>query len=177
MPKKLFRRLAVSPDVIHQQKGLGFLAEKLSNPSLWHLNRRSVSWAFAIGLFVMWLPMPFQSLISAVLAVFWRVNLPISVALVFVSNPFTMFPMLYSAYYLGTTVLGLDMINSFVPEMSWEWWSHEFRTIGKPLLLGIFMMAILSSVVGYWVIRWFWYWNIRYRAHKRKQRSCNQQKS
>lgn len=170
MPKKLFQRLMVSPETIKQQKGLGILAERLSNPCLWHLNRRSVAGAFAIGLFVMWLPIPFQTVVAAFCAILWRVNMPISAALVFISNPITMLPMYYGAYLVAAKLMGIETIDFSGEMSSWQWWKDEFSTIGWPLTLGVSLMAVLCSLLGYWGIRLFWSWNVRYRAHKRKVR-------
>jgi hypothetical protein len=41
-----------SPESIKENKNLQFLGDKLHDPNLWHLNRRSVAAAFAVGLFV-----------------------------------------------------------------------------------------------------------------------------
>ena len=54
----------------------------LQDPALWYLNRRSVAGAFAIGMFVMYLPPLGQLLIAVAGAIAFRVNFPISVALV-----------------------------------------------------------------------------------------------
>jgi uncharacterized protein (DUF2062 family) len=80
---------------IKGHKNLSFLGEKLHDPNLWHLNRRSVSAAFAIGLFAAWIPTPGQMVIAAIIALYFRANLPISVALVWITNPLTMPPMFY----------------------------------------------------------------------------------
>ena len=43
--------------------------------------------AFFVGLFVAFMPIPGQTIAAAVLAVLLRCNLPLSVGLVFVTNP------------------------------------------------------------------------------------------
>ena len=84
MPKELIQKLIdkfiPDPEVIKQHKSLQFLGDKLHEPNLWHLNRRSVAMAFAVGLFCAWIPTPTQMAFAAVGAIYFRANLPISVA-------------------------------------------------------------------------------------------------
>ncbi|HRJ53649.1 MAG TPA: DUF2062 domain-containing protein [Candidatus Thiothrix moscowensis] len=169
MPKKFLRRLAPDHEKLKQHKHLQFLGDALHLPCLWHLNRRNVASAFAIGLFAMWLPVPFQSVIAALLSVYFRANLPIAVSLVFVSNPFTMPPMLYFAYEVGAAVVGHPPAG-FNFEPSIEWLQHGFLLIWKPLGLGIFMMAVLSALLGYYGIHWLWRLHILQHLKERSKR-------
>ena len=65
------------------------------------MNRRSVSVACAIGLFCAFIPIPFQMILAAGLAIIVRCNLPIAVALVWITNPITMPPLFFLAYKMG----------------------------------------------------------------------------
>ena len=51
MPKKFIRRFLPDPQSIKQNKALKIFGSVLHEPNLWHLNRRSASGAFGIGLF------------------------------------------------------------------------------------------------------------------------------
>jgi len=55
----------------------------------------------------MYLPPLGRLLIAAAGAIAFRVNLPISVALVWISNPVTIPPMYYFAYLVGSWILGV----------------------------------------------------------------------
>ncbi|MBU0653959.1 MAG: DUF2062 domain-containing protein [Gammaproteobacteria bacterium] len=175
MPKKFLRRLSPNPDKLKEHKHLQFLGDTLHLPHLWHLNRRNVAAAFAIGLFCMWIPIPFQSIIAAMLAVFFRANLPLSVTLVFVTNPITMPPMLYFAYELGAAIVGHPPAG-FNFELSLEWLQHGFLLIWKPFLLGISLMAVLSSLLGYYGIHWLWRLHILQHLKERRARKNKQNK-
>ena len=105
MPKKFLQRLMPDHRTIREHRHLRFLGTLLHDPNLWHLNRRSASGAFAVGLFVAWVPVPFQMLLGAIGAILFRVNLPLSAALVWVSNPLTMPPLFYFAYLVGGWLL------------------------------------------------------------------------
>jgi uncharacterized protein (DUF2062 family) len=94
MPKSFFKRYLPDRHKISEIKALDFLGEKLHRPNLWHLNRRSVSRAFGIGLWAMWTPpLPWQQIIAAALAIYFDANLPIAVALVWITNPLTWGPL------------------------------------------------------------------------------------
>ena len=94
MAKKIIQRFMPSDETIKNNKSLKFLGDRLHDPILWHLNRRSVAKAFAIGLFFAWVPLPTQMAMSAAVAFYFRAHLAISVALVWITNPLTMPPML-----------------------------------------------------------------------------------
>jgi len=83
-----------------------WLGRALGNPALWHPTRRAVSGGVAVGLFVSWMPVPLQMLLAAVLASVLRVHVPVSVVMVWFTNPLTIGPLLYAAWRTGSTLLG-----------------------------------------------------------------------
>jgi uncharacterized protein (DUF2062 family) len=145
------------------------LGTLLHDPNLWHLNRRTVSGAFAIGLFVAWIPVPFQMVLAALAAILVRVNLPISAILVWISNPFTLFPMFYFAYRVGATMMGVQTLP-FAFELSFDWLVTELVRVWRPFLLGCFLMGCLSALAGYATVRTLWrLYVLRRLAHKRNR--------
>lgn len=169
MPKKIIKRLMPNPNTFKEHKNLQFLGDRLHEPNLWHLNRLSVSRAFAIGLFAAWIPLPGQMAIAAVAAFYFRANLPISVVLVWISNPITMPPLFYFAYQVG--LWGLDMpapVAEFELSLNgamnflWDNW--------QPFLFGCLIMGVICSAVGYAGIRMFWRMHVLKQWEKRKDR-------
>ena len=103
--KHFLKQIAPDRAKIREHRHLRVFGKLLHDPNLWHLNRRSVSGAFAVGMFVMYLPPLGQMLIAAAGAIAFRVNLPISVTLVWITNPVTIPPMYYFAYLVGSWIL------------------------------------------------------------------------
>jgi uncharacterized protein len=140
---------------LKEHKHLRLFGDLLLDANLWHLNRRSAAGAFAVGLFMAWIPVPFQMLLAAGGAILFRVNLPLSVALVWLTNPLTMPPLFYAAYVVGCHLLGQPSQHIEI-EFTWSWLTSVFETIAPPLLLGSLVLAILSSITGYVVVRGLW---------------------
>lgn len=169
MPKKFIRRYMPDHRTVREHKYLQFLGRSLHEPNLWHLNRRSASGAFAAGLFCAFLPIPFQMVPAAILAILFRVNLPISIALVWITNPVTMPPVFYFCYKVGAWILGLPP-QPWVFEASLEW-LLGMGSLWKPFLLGSFLVASFTSAMGYLVIRGLWRLNVvRHNRRKKKER-------
>lgn len=168
MPKKLIRRYLPGLEQIKEHKNLQFMGDKLHDPNLWHLNRRSVSRACAIGLFVAWIPAPGQMIIAASSALYFRANLAIAVALVWLTNPFTWLPLFYFAYHLGLWSLDKPVPGKDLA-LTADNILHSLHSFGIPLLLGCVMLGVLCSVFGYYGSRYFWIWRVRRQWQHRQQ--------
>lgn len=153
---------------IRNHKHLQVFGDLLHDPNLWHLNRRSASGAFAVGLFMAFVPVPFQMLLAAAVAILVRVNMPVSVALVWLTNPVTMPPMFYGAYRVGAWLMGLPG-RDFHFELSFEWLASEMVAIWEPFLLGCFILGSLSALAGYTAIRSLWRLRLVKQHQRRKQ--------
>ena len=172
MPKRLIKRWLPDQDKLKEHKHLRLLGKLLLDANLWHLNRRSAAGAFAVGLFMAWIPLPCQMLLAAGGAILFRVNLPLSVALVWLSNPVTMPPLFYGAYLVGCQLLGHPAQHIDI-QFTWAWLVSVFETLAPPLLLGSLVLALLSALMGYAFIRTFWRINTVRQWQKRKEaRAC-----
>jgi uncharacterized protein (DUF2062 family) len=169
MPRHLIKRYTPDPAVLKKHKHLRHLGDWLHDPNLWHLNRHSVSGGVAAGLFWAMIPMPMQMLAAAFTAVLFRINLPISVVLVWLTNPITMPPIFYAGYLVGTWLLGTPA-DAGEFQMSLDWISAELNSIWKPLYLGSLVLGILLAALGYCAMRIYWRWHVLKRYRERAQR-------
>lgn len=169
MPKKWFKQISPDPVKMRANPALNFLGTLLHDPNLFHLNRHSVSGAFFVGLFITFLPIPGQVPLAAFAAILIRCNLPISVALVWLSNPLT-FPFIFlGTYMLGARILQIPH-KEFNFELSWAWFAENFHLYWEPLLLGCVLASLFFGSLGYVTIQWFWRWNVVKKWQERKNR-------
>ena len=167
MPRKFFKRYMPDPHTIKNHKSLSIFGKLLHDPNLWHMNRKSIAGAFAVGFFFAWWPVPFQMVLAAAGAIWFRTNLPISVALVWITNPVTMPVMFYFAYVVGTWIIGVQP-SAFEFELSMNWLMNELAAIWQPFLTGCLTLAIINSVIAYASIQILWRISI---LRKRARRS------
>ncbi|WP_448246739.1 DUF2062 domain-containing protein [Thalassotalea agariperforans] len=159
MPKKFIKRLMPDHQTIKTNKHLQIFGDLLHNPNLWHLNRHSIAKAFAVGLFFAFIPVPFQMVLAAGMAIIVHSNLPLSIALVWITNPLTMPAIFYFCYLVGTWILGGEE-QAFVFEASWQWVVDSLSTIGPAFLLGCGVLAVFFAILGYFFIHLLWRYNV-----------------
>ncbi|MEA3275937.1 MAG: DUF2062 domain-containing protein [Pseudomonadota bacterium] len=165
--KQWLKRITPDRAKIHKIQHLRVFGTLLHDPNLWHLNRRSASGAFAVGMFVMYLPPLGQMVIAAAGAIALRVNLPISVALVWLTNPLTIPPMYYFAYLVGSWILGKP-VQAFEVEFWLHW--RNWLEILAPLSLGSLVCATVCSAMGYLAVQAIWRWNLVRQIRLRRER-------
>jgi uncharacterized protein (DUF2062 family) len=167
MPKKKLQKLFPTPEQVKNNKSLAFLKPLMGKPNLWHLNRRSVAQAFFIGIFCAFIPMPFQMVLAALLAFYFNSNLPISVGLVWLSNPITMPPLFYATYSLGAYLMDIPA-REFNSNMSLDSLLAELNVIWLPLYLGSIVAGLFFASLGYVGMRVLWRINVIKHWNKRK---------
>ena len=143
---------------------LGWLNKHLHDPYLWKWNKRTISRAFAIGLFCAFMPIPLHTLLAAVLAVFFSSNILLSMALVWVNNPITMVPIYYYTYKLGSYILGMELDPNFV--FALEYILENLTTTTLALCVGGLIVSPIAAILGYIGILLIY----KYRAFKRIKR-------
>ena len=155
MPRRYLKRIMPDHKTMREHPHLQRFGQRLTEPKLWHLNRRSIAFGLALGLFVGFMPILGQMFVAAALAIMARVNLPIAVMAVWITNPITMGPIYFIAYQIGAAMLTLP-VGEHAFTMSWEWFTHEFVAIWQPLLLGSFILGTAAAILGILFVRICW---------------------
>lgn len=167
MAKKFIQRFLPDQDYIKAHPSLRILGNWVHDANLWHLNRHSVSSAFFIGLFWCFIPVPSQMIMAGLSAMLLRANLPLSVALVWITNPLTMAPVFYFAYRVGVAITGSNY-QGFAFELSWTWFSQGLADTWQPFLIGSVACGLFFGLLGSTTVRYLWRWHAVRRWHQRR---------
>ena len=143
---------------------LGWLNKYLHNPDLWKWNKRTISKAFAIGLFCAFLPLPLHTLLAATLAVTFSSNILLSMGLVWFNNPLTIVPIYFYTYKLGSHIIGTEVDQNFVFTM--DYLMGTFATTVSALWVGGLIVSTITAILGYTAILSIY----KYRAYQRVKR-------
>ena len=165
MIRKFFRKKASG-------KGkLDTFLEKYNLPrTYFNINRKMITRGIFIGLFWGFIPMPMQMAAVVATTPFVRFNVPIAIAMVWLSNPITMPPMYYMEYLTGNFLLGREGIDGI--ELTLEWFSNNMGDIFVPLYVGTAFYSIVVSGLIALLINWLWVRSVHEeKCEKRSKRS------
>lgn len=171
MSRRLLQRYMPDRETLQRSRSLRFMAHLIGNPSLWVLSRRSVANAAMLGLFLAMLPIPFQMVLAALGAWLLRCNLPLSVALVWTTNPLTMPLIFYGNYRLGAWLLNTPPRDA-PASLSTSWIAEQLIDILPALALGSLVAAVVVSLSANLIVRLVWRWRVvrswKQRRHRRR---------
>lgn len=156
----------------------------LADPRLWHFSRKGIALGVALGIFFGLLIPVAQMPASALFAVILRANLPMAVASTFVSNPVTFGPVYYGSYRLGQAVLGkpalsdeeavktfdndrAETVEEQAPTQRIAHWAQRLGDVGKPLAIGLAIVATASGLTVYLLISGLWVLKTRWTRRRR----------
>jgi len=135
-------------------------------PEYLSTNRKMISRGVLIGLFIAFIPMPMQMAAVLLFVPFVRFNVPIALAMCWLSNPITMPPMYYMEYLTGSFLLGIEPQPV---QMTLEWFKNNLDDIFIPLYFGTAMYSIFGSISAYFLVNFLWKGSVdKERATKRK---------
>ena len=116
-------------------------------------NRKMITRGVVLGLLIAFIPMPMQMAAVLLFMPFFRFNVPIAIAMVWITNPFTM-PFIYVVeYYTGSFFLGSEIEDV---QMSLDWFTQNIDDIFIPLYTGALFYSLTSAATAYWAVTHFW---------------------
>ncbi|MEO8485669.1 MAG: DUF2062 domain-containing protein [Betaproteobacteria bacterium] len=167
MPRRILQawieRLKPSVDKVTQHPWVVKHVPALADPDLWHLNRRSTARAVAVGLLCGLVPGPLQVAGAIALCLVTRANFPLAALTTLYTNPLTIVPLYLLAYEYGRLFFpdaphataamppSWSGITTYVPALAS--WAKE---LGKPLALGIVLLATTLATIGFVAVRVAW---------------------
>ena len=156
MPRKFLSKYVPDPEELHARlhgkwymRPFDFL---LHDPALWHIGRRGTCRALALGAFICCLPVPGHMVLAVLGALYFRINMPVAVAAVWINNPLTFGPIYFVGYELGRLLLNpfhpgqenRDVTHvPHAPELTHTW--HAIEAV----LLGCIAEGLIFAVVAY----------------------------
>ena len=138
----------------------------------WTFHRHSVTRAFAVGLFIAFIPptpLPVHIVTCVILGVLFRLNLPVLIATVFLSNPLTWLPQVAGSIWVGAKLMGMDLM----PVLHELHHRHPWRHIGElwaPLLLGALVLGLVAAAAGYVLAQLAWRVHVLHQLRRRRAR-------
>src|ERR1700743_1257542 len=138
----------------------------------WTFNRASVTRSFALGLFIAFIPptpLPVHLTLCALLGVYFRLNLPVLCATVFVSNPFTWVPQVAGSVWVGAKILGLDLMPCLHAITHQTFWS-DMNELWPALLVGALVLGTIAAASGYVLAQAAWRAHVILQLRRRRAR-------
>ncbi|MGB7406241.1 MAG: DUF2062 domain-containing protein [Pacificimonas sp.] len=142
-------------------------ARYLGDPNVWHFNRHSVARGAALGLFLGFaIPIGFQIVVAALIAVSSRANIAVAALFTSVSNPVTVVPIYFASLKVGDWLLGRETTISGSDSQILA----VIQDAPVPMILGTIFFATISAAIGFLTIHFLWRWWITRRWRTRLAR-------
>ncbi len=137
----------------------------------WDFKRTPVIHAFSLGLLIAFVPptplLPLHLILCLVLGIILRLNLPVLLATVFVSNPLTWFPQVAGSIWVGAKLMDLNLMP-MIHGLRHENLRAQLHQLWEPLLLGALVLGVCTAAAGYLLAQCAWRGRVRYRLHRRR---------
>ncbi len=166
-------------DTLKAHPGLRWMGPLLRRPWLWQLNRRRVALGAGIGVFFGFMFPVLQIAGAAVFAVLLRANLPVAAVSTLVTNPLTYAPVFLAAYETGGAILGEPVKPAVAAELAdaaiehpvdAPGWTARAQAIGKPLLLGLAVFAVIGGLAAWVLVHLGWTFGVYLKRRRRRRR-------
>jgi uncharacterized protein (DUF2062 family) len=142
------------------------LGDRLLDKTLWKPTRESLARAWLVGFPITIIPfLPLQSVLACIVAIFFRGNLLLCIALQFLSTPLTAPVHLPACYFVGEVVRGNRPAE--------VWHKITQAPLGVftgdslfSLYLGAIVLGVAIGLLGYGVLKNFWYMPLKKRGSR-----------
>ncbi len=138
-------------------------------------NRRSIVRGIAVGWFWGSIPMPMQMAGIMATTPFFKFNVPIAIAVVWLSNPITYPFIFYGEYLIGNLLLGREAIEGI--ELTIQWFQSHWSQIATSMYVGAFFVGTVVNFAVYLLVNWLWVRSVKFeKHHKEAKRRKEKQK-
>ena len=169
MPKQRLKAWLPTPEKLHQNRIVRCFAPFLADARLWHMNRNSLGRAVYIGVLCAFFPLPGQMPLAIIGALLFRANVPMAIALTWLTNPLTTIPIFWVLFYLVSHWLVFERLvflyqnwpNGYreMVTMLIFWHNFHYLRLGLdlwflqllPVLLQEFYFGLFGNII-FWLI-------------------------
>ncbi len=167
---RIFRRLRRKLPKKHEIQNtpsLSMLKGFWSRSELWAMNRNSLPMGISIGIFCAFLPMPFEMVVAAFLAVAFGGNVIFAISFVWISNPFTWVPLYTPCYWIGTKILRIEPIS--LTSMSSLRINSELGYHYAALWIGCVFVGLIIGFLSFITLKIIWRRQVQHEWSLRKR--------
>ncbi len=126
------------------------VGDRLLDPALWQPEREPMARGFAVGGFLSMLPIPFQSIPAAAIAIAGRMNVPTALVGCWVTNPVTAVFIWIVQLRIGYFLLGRGSPwVAFRDQTVWD----VVKASPWPMLVGTMVTAPIAAAICYLLAR------------------------
>ncbi len=163
MIRQFFRKIVAKKDKFDH------LLDKYHLPrEYFNFNRKMITKGIFVGLFWGFIPMPAQMLGVMITTPLFRFNVPLGLATVWLSNPFTYPPIWYLEYWTGNIMMGRNGIENM--QMTMSWFQNHWSDIVLPLYVGTAFYSTVVSYIIYKILNWLWIRSVHKEWNDRKNK-------
>ena len=166
-----------SREQLAESKWMKPFGSRILHSEFWRFTRRSVPRGVAMGLFVgVFFLIPGVQIIGAALfCVPVRGNIPIAAGMTCLTNPFTTPFLILASLPIGN-LFGfhadggaiMAMYHNSAPLSDWLAWLAS--DAAPALVIGLFIIAVVSALIGYFISIFVWRWWVARKWRRRAQR-------
>lgn len=158
MPKQKLKQWLPTPEKLHESKIMKWFAPFVADPRLWHLHRDSLTRAVYLGVLCAFFPLPGQMPLAIAGALLLRANIPMAVALTWITNPLTTIPVVWLSYSVGAIItgeslIGIKTVGVILSDITlWATghldnpFAHHLFSL-KAFIVGLIVSAIITSII------------------------------
>ncbi len=118
---------------------------------------QKIALSFGVGIFLGMSPfLGIHTILGIAAAWIFRLNKFVTIAGVYITNPWTIVPIYTFATWFGAQLLGMQQI---IPNINWDevnpyQFFYEMQSLLPPFLIGTTVLALISGLAGYAVTYW-----------------------
>lgn len=152
-------RFLKHPRKLRQSPTMRWFARHFLDKRVWKPTQHTLSGGMAVGMFITLQLLPIQMPTATILSAIFRVNIPIAIALCWLSNPFTIPFLVWLEYAIGKWFLALyttvptTPFPAHLPESMVDAWI-VLKEHAPVMLMGGIILGALVALASY-VATWF----------------------